>query len=111
MSTEESKILANITQIRYAQKLTQKFIADNLKISEATYNRIESGKIALSYKYLADIAGVFQMSVIDVIAYPETYAPRISPSSTKVLVELDVSNDEFIKMGLKDMIVQVLSKR
>lgn len=30
--------------------------------------------------------------------------------STKVVVELDVTTDEFIKMGLKDKVIQVLSK-
>lgn len=33
---------------------------------------------------------------------------KVSP--TKVVVEFDVSPDEFIKMGLKDKIVQVLNK-
>ena len=30
--------------------------------------------------------------------------------STKVLVELDVDDDEFIKMGLKDKVIRILSK-
>lgn len=30
--------------------------------------------------------------------------------STKVVVELDVTQDEFIKMGLKDKVIQILSK-
>ena len=30
--------------------------------------------------------------------------------STKVLVELDVDDDEFIKMGLKDKVIQILNK-
>jgi len=30
--------------------------------------------------------------------------------STKVVVELDVDDDEFIKMGLKDRIIQILNK-
>lgn len=30
--------------------------------------------------------------------------------STKVVVELDVTPDEFIKMGLKDKVIQILSK-
>lgn len=32
-------------------------------------------------------------------------------TSTKVVVEFDVTPDEFIKMGLKDKIVQVLDKK
>lgn len=30
--------------------------------------------------------------------------------STKVVVELDVTPDEFIKMGLKDKVIQILNK-
>ena len=30
--------------------------------------------------------------------------------STKVVVELDVTNDEFVRLGLKDKVVQVLNK-
>lgn len=30
--------------------------------------------------------------------------------STKVIVELDVDDDEFIKMGLKDKVIRILSK-
>lgn len=31
-------------------------------------------------------------------------------NSTKVVVELDVTQDEFIKMGLKDKVIQILNK-
>ncbi len=31
--------------------------------------------------------------------------------STRVVVELDVDDDEFIKMGLKDRVIQVLNKK
>lgn len=30
--------------------------------------------------------------------------------STKIVVELDVNDDEFVKMGLKDKIIQILNK-
>ena len=31
-------------------------------------------------------------------------------NSTRVIVELDVTPDEFIKMGLKDKVIQILNK-
>lgn len=31
--------------------------------------------------------------------------------TTKVVVELDVSQDEFVRMGLKDKVIQVLNKK
>ena len=31
-------------------------------------------------------------------------------TSTRIVVELDVSSDEFVKMGLKDKVIQILNK-
>ena len=33
-----------------------------------------------------------------------------SRESTKVVVELDVTNDEFVRLGLRDKVIQVLNK-
>jgi transcriptional regulator with XRE-family HTH domain len=110
MEIQEEKVISNIMQIRHLLKLTQKDVGVGIGVTEASYNRIESGKIALSYNHLTRIASFFKMSVIDLISYPETYAPSKTQQNTKVLVELDVSNDEFIKMGLKDKVIQILNK-
>ncbi len=109
MNTEKD-IISNILQIRTKKRLTQKDLSIALGISEATYNRIESGKITLSYNHIAKIARAFSMSVIDLITYPEIYSPVKQPYTTKVLVELDINNDEFVKMGLKDKVLQSLGK-
>jgi transcriptional regulator with XRE-family HTH domain len=110
MFNKENNILKNIMQIRLLKKLTQKHVSSKLGISEATYNRIESGKIALSYEHLANIASVFEVRVIDIITYPKVYVPGIDTSTTKVLIEIDISTDDFIKMGLKDKFIKILSK-
>ncbi len=110
MNTNEEKIRSNILQIRRNKKFTQLDMGEKLNITESAYNRIESGKTALSYKHLSHIASVFNIDVIDIITYPDVYELRAGSSSTKVLVELDVSNDEFIKMGLKDKVIQILNK-
>lgn len=107
---QEEQVIKNILQIRHLKRLTQKEVGKGIGLTEATFNRIESGKIALSFNHLTQIASFFEMSVIDIISYPDTYAPSKSSQNTKVLVELEVSNDEFIKMGLKDKIIQVLNK-
>lgn len=67
-------------------------------------------KLTLSYSHIAKIARAFSMSVIDLITYPEVYQPTKSSYNTKVLVELDITNDEFIKMGLKYKVVKALTK-
>jgi transcriptional regulator with XRE-family HTH domain len=85
-------------------------MGEMLGMSGASYSRIESGKIALSYKHLTEIARIFKMSVLDVITWPEIYTMQDKPNSTKVIVEFDVSSDEFLKLGLKDKVLQVINK-
>ena len=110
MEYSEKTVIKNIMQIRMKQRVTQKELGAALNVTEATYNRIESGKIGLSYDALTKIASFLNMSVIDLLTYPDTYSLCKVTNTTKVLVEIDVSHDEFIKMGLKDKIIQVLNK-
>ncbi len=108
---KEEKIIKNIIQIRNSKGFTKKQMAEMLCMSEPTYGRIENGKVSLEYSVLSEIATVLKMPVIDIITYPDVYVPNTyKPSNTKVLVELEVSPDEFIKMGLKDKVIQVLEK-
>jgi len=102
-------VLKNIMQLRGRNKITQKQMGEVLNVTEATYNRIESGKIALSYVNLTKIASYFNMTVIDLLTYPDVYCLSKPTNTTKVLVEVDVSHDEFIKLGLKDKIVKILN--
>lgn len=111
MNTEKD-IIANILQIRMKKRLTQKDLSIALGVSEATYNRIESGKITLSYNHIAKIARAFSMSIIDIITYPEIYSPAVKiPSSKRIIVELDLSEEEFINTGLRDKVIQNLNNR
>lgn len=109
MNYNEEKLIANIVQIRNSKRLSQSVIAEHLGVDVATISRIESGKIALSYKTLADIANALNMSVIDVITYPEVFISN-KPSTTKVLIELEVSSEEFVRLGLKDKMLQIFEK-
>ncbi|MDR0874126.1 MAG: helix-turn-helix domain-containing protein [Prevotellaceae bacterium] len=109
MDTSEIEVIKRIVQIRNKQRLTQEDVADGLGISGATYSRIESGIIKLSYNQLTEIANVFKMSVIDVIMFPETYGSS-KPESTKVCIEFEVDKNEFVRLGLKDKVLQVINK-
>ena len=106
----EEKVVGRIIAIRSERKFTQEGMGEMLGISGASYSRIESCKIALSYKHLTEIARIFKMSVIDVITWPKVYTMKDKPNSTKVIVEFDVSSDEFLKLGLKDKVLQVINK-
>lgn len=109
MDYSTEKIIANIVQIRNSKRFSQSAIARHLDVDVATVSRIESGKVALSYKTLTDIANAWGMSVIDVITYPEVFTSN-KPSGTKVLIELEVSSEEFVRLGLKDKVWQAFKK-
>jgi hypothetical protein len=61
-------------------------------------------------KYYYKLQKYLKWMYIDIITYPDVDLPRNMSDTTKVLVELDISTDEFIKMGLKEKIIQVLNK-
>lgn len=73
MKFDEKTAIKNIVQIRESKGLTKRKVADALNINEASYGRIESEKIALSYNHLALLASCFEMDVIDIITYPKRY--------------------------------------
>ncbi len=103
-------IIENLRKIMKDRDLKQAEMADYAETTPSQMSKILAGQVQLSLKQLSKIASALNIAIIDVITYPEVYTPRVSSSSTKVLVEIDVSNDEFIKMGLKDKIIQVLNK-
>ena len=107
-----NEILTNIISIRKEKGISQENMADELHMTQGGYSAIEMGKRELKYSTLQQIAIFFKMKVIDVIMYPETYenTKYSTKSRTKVLVELDIREDEFIKFGLKEKLVQILNK-
>ena len=115
METSNSKVLKNIKELREYKGFSQEFVASKLGMKQAGYGLIESGERGLRYEVLLQIAMIFECSVIDIITYPDKYAPacdnpKAEATTTRVLVELDVSADEFIKLGLKEKILQILDK-
>ncbi|MDR3226235.1 MAG: helix-turn-helix domain-containing protein [Prevotellaceae bacterium] len=110
MKSKRNNILDNIVKIRKNKGFNQDYIAEKLGMKQSGYGLVERGDRRLQYEVLLQIADIFEMDVIDVITYPDTYCLKqvIHEQLTKVLVELDISADEFIKMGLKDKVIQVL---
>lgn len=109
METTKERLLENIISIRQKRGFSQEYVATKLGKKQSGYALIESGNRGLEYETLLQLAIIFDMRVIDIITYPEVYNKGNS-TSTKVLVELEVTPDEFIQMGLKDKIVRVLEK-
>lgn len=109
MEQTRERLLTNIASIRQQKGFSQEYVGSRLGKKQSGYALIENGNRGLDYEVLLQIAIIFEMRVIDIITYPEVYNSG-KPTSTKILVELDVTPDEFIKMGLKEKIVRVLEK-
>lgn len=112
---ETTAILKNIIQIRNAQELTKKKVAEKLSMSEATYGRIENGKIALTYIDLARIASALGMSVIDVITYPDKYIKAEQPNDEPVEAILQIKltkekKDQVLKFVFGENNIEILNK-
>lgn len=63
-------IAENIKGVRTDKKLTQKEMAERLGMSVNGYQKIEGGENDINFSRLQQIADVFQMSVVNIIEYP-----------------------------------------
>lgn len=106
---KSSRLLENIIAIRNKRNYTQEQVSSYLNMSQSGYALIERGERGLQFELLERIALLYDIDVVDIIKYPDVYVKK-SSKSTRVLVELDVNDDELIKMGFKDKVIQVLNK-
>ena len=96
------------------QALSHWFSRDTFD-AEAIYNSFEgiSGDWLLSGKgemLRRDFHLVYESEEIKRLQQEVINLRKGLNSSRKIVVELDVSPDEFVKMGLKDKLIQVLNK-
>lgn len=106
---KNSKLLENIIALRNKKNYTQEQVATYLNMSQSGYALIERGERGLQFELLERIALLYDMDVVDIIKYPDVYVKK-GGKSTRVLVELDVEEDELVKMGFKDKVIQILNK-
>ena len=104
----EDSILRNIIRIRNNKRFSQRNVAEFIGISDATYSRIESGKVDLSYKQLTLIANFFEMSVIDVISYPDICSINSKKNIAKINFEIELPIDEFAQFEIREKIMETL---
>lgn len=104
-----SQILKNIVQIRNNKGFTQEYMANKMGIKQSSYSLIENGSRGLQVNVLYQIAIILDMDIIDLIKYPDKYEKvGTHRGRTKIFVEVEVSNEEFAKYGLKNKILQVI---
>jgi len=65
------QIFGNIKKLRELRNLTQKYMAEQLKMTQANYSKIESGEIDLPYSRIEQIAKVLKINPENLISYDE----------------------------------------
>lgn len=119
-----------INELVSASKMNKVQLAENCNVSRTTLDNLLSGadvKVS-TVESLAKALGVTPGSLFDenvenvatsrdeIIEAYKKEIDRLTSlldkkrKSTKVIVELDVDDDEFIKMGLKEKVIQILNK-
>jgi transcriptional regulator with XRE-family HTH domain len=66
-------VIKNIRIIRELKGYSQEYMAELMEITQSAYARFERGATKTDLKTVSLIAQVFEMSLIDVITYPDKY--------------------------------------
>lgn len=116
MESTEKNVVKNIIQIRNSKGLTKREVAERIGINEASYGRIESGQIALSYSHLASIASCLGVEVIDIITYPKQYVlsekdRKIEPVEAILQIRLQHDKrDQVLSLVFGEHNLEILNK-
>jgi transcriptional regulator with XRE-family HTH domain len=88
-------IFTNIKGIRRGNKLTQHEVALSLNLSVFSYSRIENGLVDIKFSRLEQIAAVFEMSVMQLINWNNSYeceAVAVDLSAQTELYEVEIES-------------------
>lgn len=112
---KEEDVIRKIIQIREEHGITKRELAERLEMNEASYGRIESGKIALSFKHLAQIASAFGMGVIDILTYPKKFVEADQKDDEQVEAVLQIKlkkekKEQVLKLVFGENNIEILNK-
>ncbi len=87
----------NIKEIREKAGYQQAEMAEKMNISQPTYARFEQQSTRIDLERLVDFANIVNMSLIDVIGFPDKYvnvtdiAKEINKTEPEVVVQIKVT--------------------
>lgn len=116
LKSETDHILENIKNIRIDRKLSQENIASEIECDTSTYSKIENGKIDLTATRLAQLAHIFSLKIVDIIAWPNILVDaneRPEHKRVKAILQFELDQekkDQVIKLVFGDNILEILNK-
>ncbi len=91
--------LTNIKKRRLELGLNQEQVSEKLHCNYSTYGKMENGQIALTVDRLLEISKILNISIFDLLNDKKIATEKLS-KKIKILVELELSAEEFAKTGL-----------
>ena len=89
-----NSILENIDTIRRNRGYSQEYLAMQIGMKQAGFSLIMSGERELKYNTLLQIANALQMSVIDVITFPDKYVmAKGNGTSTEAVLQIKLDSN------------------
>ena len=87
-----------IKKIRELRNFTQKYLADELSLSQSAYSKIEMGETEITYARLEKIAAVFEMKLEDIITFSDNALLNFSnnPGNGNLYANVNYSLNEVL---------------
>jgi transcriptional regulator with XRE-family HTH domain len=98
-------VINNLLKIMKLNNIKQATMAEYAGVEASQISKILSGSVQLSLWQLSKIANKIDMRIIDIFTYPDVYEKiNKEQKTTKILVELEVNEKEFVELCLKNKI-------
>ena len=93
-------IIENIKTIRESKGYSQEYMAELIAVTQSSYARFERGATKTDLKVVSSIAQVFDMSLVDIITYPEKYVnikeipQETIASESELILQIKIKGDK-----------------
>lgn len=110
---------AKLKEIRESKGFSTYDVAKMMHITQSSYARIERGDTKIDLDRLSIFADVMEMSIVDVLMYPERYinirdiGKEINNAGPEVIVQIRVKEkkrEEILRMLFGDSDVEILKR-
>ena len=115
MEDFSSLIVGNLRKIIALRKLKQAKVGEYADISGSQFSRVMNGQVQLSLNQLANIASGLEMTVVDIITFPDVYVPKDKKEDddTEVLLQFKLKKnkkDQVMKLVFGKNDIEILNK-
>ena len=95
-----------LKNIREKKNLSQEHIGNELGIGQSAYSKIENNKRELTVRELYSLSKILESPILEILGENSEQSPFKNPP--RVIIEVELTHDDIIKLGLNDRIFKQL---